>query len=153
METNNAKYICESYFNIGGLYFEMGKYEDARVYYEKSFDFAQKRNLLKDEMDALFALSELYEVQNKPDLSLIYLHKYIDLQDSYYATIAKESSLSNELLESIKEMELSNDLKDQQMKLLESELRQDRMWYIVFIIAGLTAAILLILFVFKKKIN
>jgi hypothetical protein len=98
-------------------------------------------------------LSELYEVQKKKDLSLIYLHKYIDLQDSYYANVAKESSLSNELLESIKEMELSNDLKDQQMKLLESELRQDRMWYIVFIIAGLTAAILLILFVFKKKIN
>ena len=153
METNNAKYICESYFNIGGLYFEMGKYEDALVYYEKSLDFAQKRNLLRDEMDALFALSELYEVQKKSNLSLLYLHKYIDLQDSYYTTVAEESSLSDELLESIMEMELSNDMKDQQMKLVESELAQERVWYVVYIIAGLTFTILLILFVFKKKIN
>jgi len=152
-ETNNAKYICESYFNIGGLYFEMGKYEDAKAYYEKSLDFAKKRNLLKDEMDALFALSELFEVQKKSEMSLAYLHQYIDLQDSYYSTVAKESSLSNELLESINEMESQNDLKDQQERLLEAQESQERVWYIVYLIAGLTFLILFILFAFKKKIN
>ena len=152
-ETNNAKYITESFFNIGGLYFEMGKYEDALEYYEKSLSFARERHLLKDEMDALFALSELYEVQKKSDLSLSFLHQYIDLQDSYYSNVAKESSLSNELLESIKEMEVQNELKDQQLKLVEAEEAQEKVWYVVYIIAGLTFVVLLILFVFKKKIN
>ena len=153
-ETNNAKYITESFFNIGGLYFEMGKYEDAlEYYYEKSLSFARERHLLKDEMDALFALSELYEVQKKSDLSLSFLHQYIDLQDSYYSNVAKESSLSNELLESIKEMEVQNELKDQQLKLVEAEEAQEKVWYVVYIIAGLTFVVLLILFVFKKKIN
>jgi tetratricopeptide (TPR) repeat protein len=153
LKTGNARYIAESYFNIGGLYFEMGDYKNADVYYKKCLSFARDKKLQRDEMDALLAITELYKIQKKDKEVVCLLEEYIKLQEIYYSQIAAENSESVEIFESINQLETKNKVKDGEIKLKKLAESQNRIWYVVYGLGGLTFIVLLVLLVFKNKIN
>lgn len=153
IEIGNSRYIAESYFNIGGLYFEMGDMKSAEEYYQKSLDLAREKKLRKDEMDAVMAFSELYKSQGKKDKVVTLLEEYIELQDAYYSSIAAENTYSMELIETIQQLESENNLLDQKGEVKELLQSQNKVWYVVYAIGALTFIVMLVLFVFKKKIN
>ena len=153
LSTGNARYIAESYFNIGGLHFELGDFKNAEVYYRKCLDFAQAKKLKKDQMDALLALTELYKVQKKDKEVIQLLEDYIELQESYYSQVSAENSTSNELIESIGHLEAKRKVEEGEFELKKLSESQKKVWYIVYGIGGLTFGVLLILLVFKNRIN
>jgi tetratricopeptide (TPR) repeat protein len=153
MKTGNARYIAESYFNIGGLYFELGDYKNAELYYQKCLLFARQKRLRRDEMDAMLACTELYKIQGKEKEVIQLLEDYILLQEKYYSQVAADNSISNEMLESINELEAKRKLEDRQSEMRKMSESQKKIWYIVYGIGGLTFIVLLILLVFKKRIN
>ena len=153
LKIGNARYIAESYFNVGGLYFEMADYKMAEMYYQKSLDLAREKKLRKDEMDAVLAFSELYKMQGKDDKVVSLLEEYIALQEAYYSAIAAENSYSMELVESIQEMEAENKINDREKEVDELITSQNNVWYLLYALGGLTFIVMLLLFVFKKRIN
>lgn len=153
LSTGNARYIAESYFNIGGLYFELGDFKSAEAYYQQCLSFSRQKKLKKDEMDVLLALTELYKTQGKEKQVITLLEEYIVLQESYYSQIAAENSTSNELIESIGQLEAKRKVEEGEIELQKLTESQQKVWYIVYGIGGLTFAVLLILLFFKNKIN
>jgi tetratricopeptide (TPR) repeat protein len=153
LSTGNARYVAESYFNIGGLYFELGDYKSAEQYYQKCLLFSRDKKLKKDEMDVLMALTELYKTQGKEKEVVSLLEEYIALQDTYYSQLAAENSSSNEMIESIGQLEAKRKVEEGEIELKKLSESQKKVWYIVYGIGGLTFGVLLILLVFKNKIN
>ncbi len=152
-KTGNARYICESYFNIGGLYFELGKYQQAEEYYRKSLDLAREKHLKRDEMDAFWAFAELYKAKKDYTKALELMEEHALAQETYYADLSANNTLSVEMMQSIEEMEMQNRLDERDSEIEKMKVQQSNVWYVVYGIGALTSIVLLILLIFRKKIN
>ena len=153
IKTGNAKNISESYFNIGGLYFELGDYKNASENYLRSKEVAEKNSLKRELLDALMAFAELYKAMGKNDLALARMEEYAALQEEYYAQLSADHSSAVEVMESVQQIEAENELHQREQDLLKLKQSHERVWYVVYALGALTLIVLVVLLVFKNKIN
>lgn len=74
---NDVKAISESYYNLGDYHFYINQYDQALSWYEKSAQFAQKHQLLKEEKDGLLAMARVHKVNQSFDEATLCLEKAI----------------------------------------------------------------------------
>lgn len=153
IKTGNAKNISESYFNIGGLYFELGDFKNASENYLRSKEVAEKNSLKRELLDALMAFTELYKAMGKNDLALNTMEEYAVLQEDYYSQLSVDHSSAVEVMESIAQIEAENELKRREQDLIELKRSHERVWYVMYTLGALTLIVLIVLIIFKRKIN
>lgn len=151
-EVGNARFIAESYFNIGGLYFELGKYDKAEEFYDKSLVFAQSKNLRREEMDAIMSLIELKKAQGKEkDLVGLY-DSYNAIQEDFNAQQKEENTLQATVLEDIDKLESEREKEEQAARFRAIEQKDRQKWWIVYGV-GIALCLLLAILVLQKRAN
>ncbi|MES2800098.1 MAG: tetratricopeptide repeat protein [Bacteroidota bacterium] len=138
-EVGNARFIAESFFNIGGLYHELKEYSKALEYYQISLDFAKQKNLKREEMDAMMAMIEVHKATGDNNKVVPLYEQYIKLQELFYTDQSNKNMEENEVLVTIDQLE-------QDRKSLEGEARFQRMeqfnrtkWKMVYAAVGFLA--------------
>lgn len=150
LKTGSGRFIAESYFNIGGYYFEVKNYEEAEKYYKICLDFARKNKLKRDEMDALMAMIELYKTTGKTDKTIALYEKYIEMQEAYFSEKVAKSTLSNEVLASIDQIDEENEAKRREMKMIQISKENNYKWIVWGLVVTLILLIIVV-FLFKKR--
>ncbi len=145
----------KSFTTLGNIYLKQKKYDDAVSVLKKALDISQKNNLLEDERDAWFALSNAFEGKGQ-------LKESKDAFMHYYATRDSMSNIEKENL--VMRKELESDYRSK--KIIDSVNRENEYertiasnrsyTYIGF--TGLLLGSFLIFFIFrnyntKKKYN
>jgi tetratricopeptide (TPR) repeat protein len=69
-------------YNLGALYFEQKKYGQAMPLATKSLDYAKEIGVLDQTYHSEKLMSDIYDVQNQPELSLQHYKNYIIARDS-----------------------------------------------------------------------
>ena len=153
LQTKNSKSISESYYNLGDYYFGLENYKEALKYYSKSEYYCKNIKLVKEELDAILAISEVYKTQNKWELAYQEMAKVVDLQKKYFSELAIEQSSDNELLQSLDQMEVDDKNVSHEAKLIaaiENEKYHTNILYAVFAFALIALTLLVF---YRKKIS
>ena len=153
LQTKNSKSISESYYNLGDYYFGLENYKEALKYYSKSEYYCRNIKLVKEELDAILAISEVYRTQNKWELAYQEMAKVVDLQKKYFSELAIEQSSDNELLQSLDQMEVDDKNVSHEAKLIaaiENEKYHTNILYAVFAFALIALTLLVF---YRKKIS
>ncbi len=153
LQTKNSKSISESYYNLGDYYFGLENYKEALKYYSKSEYYCKNIKLVKEELDAVLAISEVYKTQNKWELAYQEMAKVVDLQKKYFSELAIEQSSDNELLQSLDQMEVDDKNVSHEAKLIaaiENEKYHTNILYAVFAFALIALTLLVF---YRKKIS
>lgn len=79
LKSKDKRAIADSYYNLGDYQFYIGKSELAEKWYMKSYEYAKKHQLYKEEKDALMVLANLYKSRNQFPDATKYLEMYIAL--------------------------------------------------------------------------
>ncbi len=153
LKTKNAKSISESYYNIAGLYVEMKQYDKALSYYQLCEQYSKSKKLLKEEMDVNLAISDMFKLQKNFEQALVYSERYSDLLEKYYAELAVEQTEDQEILHMLDEMELSNRVDSHEAKLNEQLINQKYQTYLLYVALIVFVTALVILLIYRKKIN
>jgi tetratricopeptide (TPR) repeat protein len=153
IQTKNAKSISESYYNLGDYYSGVENYNEALIFYTKSEEYSKKMKLVKEELDAILAMSEVYKTQNKWEQAYQEMKKVVDLQKTYFSELAIEQTADNELLESLDQIEIEDKNESHEAKLIaaiENEKLHRNILYAVFAFALLALAFLVF---YRKRIS
>ena len=153
IQTKNAKSISESYYNLGDYYSGVENYNEALIFYTKSEEYSKKMKLVKEELDAILAISEVYKTQNKWEQAYQEMKKVVDLQKTYFSELAIEQTADNELLESLDQIEIEDKNESHEAKLIaaiENEKLHRNILYAVFAFALLALAFLVF---YRKRIS
>lgn len=150
-ECGNWKGVTESYFNIGELYYDFGKFNLAIENYYKSIEIAKKNHLLNEEIDALQAIIEIYKEQNQPEKSMHLMAEYLELKNDQLEndnveleeniTFEKEIELKeHEYLQNIRELTLYDRIQTEKTNKM-----------VVYIVCSLLVSIFGIFLYFNSK--
>lgn len=153
LKTKNAKSISESYYNLGDYYSGTENYTEALKYYSKSETYSNKMKLVKEEIDAIIAISEVYKSQDKWESAYQEMRKVVNLQKKYFSGLAIDQTTDNEILESLDQLELEGKNETQEAKLItaiENEKYHTNILYVVFAFALI--ALTFIVF-YRKRIS
>lgn len=91
LQASNQRGISESYYNLGDYYFYTNDLSNSILWYQKSLNHAKKHHLLKDQKDALIAISNVYK--SAEDYKNAYLFQEQAMQ---VATEMSNENLRNE---------------------------------------------------------
>ncbi|MNK10454.1 Tetratricopeptide repeat protein [compost metagenome] len=98
---NDVKAISESYYNLGDYHFYINQYHQALSWYEKSAQFAQRHQLLKEQKDGLLAMARVHKVNQSFDEATVCLEKAIlilsDLKLKQHSDDAELTNLQHEI--------------------------------------------------------
>jgi tetratricopeptide (TPR) repeat protein len=153
LQTKNAKSISEGYYNLGDYYYGLEKYDQGLNYYALSRTFSKKKNLLKEEMDAVLAIATLHKTQEKWEKATILMEEYATLQKDYYAELSTKTTEDNEILESLDQMELQNNTESQEAKLLSVIDNQKYHKNVLYGVLAFASLAMLFLAAYRKHIN
>lgn len=153
LQTKNSKAISESYYNLGGYYTELKNYADALKYYAISENYSKEKKLLKEELDAVLAIAEVYKLQHKWEEALAKMDVYIQLQEKYYSELSIEKTEETALLETLEQMENQSVTERNEKNLLS--VIDDQKYYtnLLYVVFGFSAIALLFLAVYKRRIS
>lgn len=153
LQTKNSKSISESYYNLGDYYNLSKVYDKAIEYFLICKDYSKNKILVKEELDAILAISEVYKTQNKWELAYQEMAKVVALQKKYFSELATEQTADNELLESLDQIEVDSKNESYEAKLIatiDSEKYHTNILYAVFAFALIALTLLVF---YRKKIS
>ena len=150
IQTKNAKSISESYYNLGDYYSGVENYNEALIFYTKSEEYSKKMKLVKEELDAILAISEVYKTQNKWEQDYQEMKKVVDLQKTYFSELAIEQTADNELLESLDQIEIE-DKNDSHEAILIAAIENEKLHRNILYAVFAFALLALIFLVFYRK--
>lgn len=153
LQTKNSKSISESYFNLGDYYYGLENYTQGLNYYSLSEKYSKEKNLLKEQMDAVLAIANLYKTQENWKQAMSYMDKYTDLQKEYYSELSTRMTEDNEILETLDQMELQNNSEIQEAKLLTVIDNQEYHKNVLYGVLGFASLSMLVLALYRKRIN
>jgi tetratricopeptide (TPR) repeat protein len=153
IKTKNSKSIAESYFNLGDYFSGTEQDSEALVYYKLAASYSKAKHLSKEEMDAVYAIYSVYKRDGNWELAIQNVENFTGLQEKYYSELSKKKTEDNELLETLGQLELKNNAATQEAKLLVIIDDQKYRTNILFAVAGFAIFALLILVIYKKRIN
>jgi signal transduction histidine kinase len=141
--------------NIGELQMDINQYAQAQSLFEETLILARKSGVTKYEVQLYKLLSDVYEKQQRHELSNKYLRKFILLKDSLQS-IDKET-INQELLKKYELSEKEQELTQQKLQLAEQH-NVTQHWILYFVLAILICGILIGLvfynrFRYQQKIN
>lgn len=153
LQTKNSKSISESYYNLGGYFTEVKKYDEALKYYTISENFSKEKHLLKEELDAVLAIAEVYKLQHEWEKAIAKMDSYIELQDQYFSELSIEKTEETELLETLDNLEKQSVLERNEKNLLG--VIDDQKYYsnLLYVVFGFSAIALLFLAIYKRRIS
>jgi tetratricopeptide (TPR) repeat protein len=153
LQTKNSKSISESYYNLGDYYNQSKVFDKAIEYFLICKDYSKNKKLVREELDAVFAISEVYKTQNKWEQAYQEMAKVVDLQKKYFSELAIEQSTDTELLQSLDQMEVDdkNELHEANLiAAIENEKYHTNILYAVFAFAIVALTFLVF---YRKKIS
>jgi len=153
LQTKNSKSISESYYNLGDYYNLCKIYDKAIEYFLICKDYSKNKKLVKEELDAILAISEVYKTQNKWEQAYQEMTKVVDLQKKYFSELAIDQTADNELLESLDQIEVEDKNELHEAKLIaaiENEKLHRNILYTVFAFALLALTFLVL---YRKRIS
>lgn len=153
LKTKNVRFISESYFNLGGYYHELRNYEKALSYYSICEKYCIENNLVKEQLDVVYSMMELDKLQANYEKALEKMEEYIDLQEKYFSELSKSKTNDIELIETFEKLETQNKSKLQEAKLLSLLDKQNYHTKLIYTVFGFCIVLLILLVVYKKKIN
>ena len=153
IKTKNSKSISESYFNLGDYFSGIEQESEALNYYKLAASYSKAEHLFKEEMDAVYAIYSVYKREGRLELANQNLENFTRLQEKYYSELSEKTTEDNELLETLGQLELKNNAASQEAKLLVIIDDHKYRTNILFIIAGFAIVALILLVIYKNKIN
>ncbi len=81
IKSKDYKLVCEAYYNIASLYLEEKDFPLAEKYFQLSLKEAEIHDLLQDQADALFELSNLFETQKNATKAYDFLRQYVTIKE------------------------------------------------------------------------
>lgn len=127
-------------YNIGQLYCHQKKYAEAMPFATKSLAYAKEIGVLDQTYHSEKLLSELYELQNNHQQSLVHYKNYIIARDSL-------NNLENEK----KFVRAEMDFEYQKKEALLNERNKSQRWLLLFSVIGTLLLIGLILVIFNRR--
>lgn len=99
LKVKNPHYICDAYLNLGGIYFEMGRSNEAITEYTIGKKIARENKLIQNEIDLIKALIEvkLNQKVNTDQLEIELKHAQKQLEISKKENSKNDRLLNNEL--------------------------------------------------------
>ena len=82
---NNIYFESRNYNLLAGLYYKTGNLDSCVYYAGISLELCQQHNFSEFKKDAASLLSQVYELQNKPDSALKYIHIMLVAKDSVFS--------------------------------------------------------------------
>lgn len=153
LKTKNAKSISESYFNLGDYFTGIKDYDQAWVNYTRCDSICIEKNLLKDRIDVVYAMMLLEKEKRNYEKALTILESYAELRDDYFSELSKSQSADLDLIETIENMEHDQVKKIQEAKLVSVIDDQNFHNKILYTAFGFSIVALIILAVYKQRIN
>lgn len=152
-QTGNSRAVSESYFNLGSYYLELQQYPKALDYFAITEKYSKERSLLKEEMDAVRAIADIYKLTGDTKNALSTMERFISLQEDYYSDVSSVKTEDMELLESIEMLEkeyISDNKEAKLMSIIDNQKYHKNVLYIVTVVAVIA---LILLAIYRKKIN
>ena len=124
-------------YNLGNLYSSQKKYDQAVEFASKSLAYAKEIGVLDQQFHSEKLLSELYSIQNKPQLALEHYKNYV---------VARDSIANQENNKKMLRLEMESEYKSK-AKFLESESKRKTQLTIFMLIAAvLLLGLLLVIY-------
>jgi tetratricopeptide (TPR) repeat protein len=152
-QTGNSRSVSESYFNLGSYYLELAKYPEALDYFEISEKYSKKKSLLKEEMDAVRAIADIHKLTGDTKSALTTMERFVQLQEDYYSDVSSAKTEDMELLESIEALEKEYISENKEAKLMSIIDNQQYHRNVLYIVTAVAVIALIILAIYRKKIN
>jgi len=149
----NSRAVSESYFNLGSYFQELKNYNEAITYYRIAEKYSKEQNLLKEEMDAVRALAEIYKLTGDTLNALKTMERLISIQEKYYADMSSMKAEDMELIESIEILESEYFSGDREAKLIAVINRQDNHQFVIYLSIIMMFAVLTLLVIYRKKVS
>lgn len=127
-------------YNLGQLYCDQKQYTEAMNYANKSLEYAKEIGILDQTYHSEKLLSELYELQNNHQQSLLHYKNYIIARDSL-------KNLENEK----KFVRAEMDFEYQKKEALLNEKNKSQRWMTLFSVIGILLLIGLIMTFYNKQ--
>lgn len=127
-------------YNLGQLYCEQKKYAEAMIFATKSLAYAKEIGVLDQTYHSEKLLSELYELQNNHEQSLVHFKNYIIARDSL-----------NNLENDKKFVRAEMDFEYQKKEALLNEKNKSQRWITLFSVVGILLLIGLIFLIFNRR--
>lgn len=153
LQTKNAKSISESYYNLGDYYKELKKYDEALKYFLLCEEYSKEKNLIIEEMEAVLAISKVFELDGNWEKAFKKMEVYSELQKKYYSELQESKTEDLENMETINNLDLQLKSESNETKLLLALENQKLHKKTLFYILGFSLTVFIALMIFKKKIN
>ncbi len=153
LKTKNVKSISESYYNLGDYYSGLENYPEALKYYLKCEKYSKSMKLVKEELDAILAISQVYKSQNQWELTYQEMEKVVELQKKYFSELAIDQSADNEVFESLKQIELDGKNENHEAKLIAAIANEKYHTNVLYAVFSFALIALTFLVFYKKRIS
>ncbi len=141
-------------YNLYGVnYYELKKYNKAIDFYQKSYDLANKMDILNEQKKALFGLYETEQKKKNYQKSLIWHEKYTQIKDSLFNTnsATKILELQEKYETKQKEQEIAILNKENTTISLENQLKTDQLKLSLISISFVIVLIVILSLFFRQK--
>lgn len=150
-EVGDVKLVCESYYNMGTVYFETKQYEAAETNFNLSLEWAQNANLLDDQAEALYELSKIQQAKGNNEQAVKYLNQYIVVKEQIANEVTSNRDKDYALLMTVENSDATRKLEERETK-MKTQLSKERFKTNALLLGSLVFfGCILWLFFYKKK--
>lgn len=116
-ELGNSTIICESYFNLGEIYYFKELYSQAIQYYDSSYNLGLKNNLLNEQVDALERIGECYSKLNQAEKAYKFMVQFALSQRKLISQIKKDDAQIDDDLKAFRnsEQEMNQSMREREL--------------------------------------
>jgi hypothetical protein len=104
-------------------------------------------------MDAMKAIADVYKMKKDVNKALETMERFVELQEKYYADLSTTKTEDLELLESIDALEKDYLNDKNEAKLMSMIDNQRYHKNVLYVVVGVAVIALLLLVLYRKKIN
>lgn len=142
-----VRYLALTYINMGKVYVESGKYDEAVSLFKKALGIAVGDDMKDAKLELYKLLADVCKTRGDIELSNDYSEKYLDIKDSL---------LNYHQLKSVSEIRFLGDIKKIGNELTEMKYRNyllNILFYVAIFVLVIVASLVVVLFMKNRKLR